>query len=225
MGGVTHPYWPVLDLRLSIGDLELSPMTEADLAPLADLLPDDVELDPAATTYAGLTPPLTDPAARGTVLHQAYWKAYGTWSPDAWRLRLVVRRQRVARSGGDIIGVQELEGNDFARLRTLDSSSFLVASARGQGLGRQMRQAVLALGFGPLGAQAAVTEAWHDNHASLGVSRALGYLPNGESLHRRADGTDMMIHLRLTRADWLASGRADAVEISGVEPALPYFGV
>ena len=216
---MTHPYWPVLDVRLRIGDLELSPMTEADLAPLADLLPDDLEQDPAATTYAGLTHPLSDRVARGTVVHQAYWRAYGTWSAEAWRLNFVVRH------GGAIIGVQELEGNDFARLRTLDSSSFLLTAVRGQGLGRQMRQAVLALGFGPLGAQAAVTEAWHDNHASLGVSRALGYRPNGEALHRRDDGTDTMVHLRLTRADWLASGRADAVEISGVEPALTYFGV
>jgi RimJ/RimL family protein N-acetyltransferase len=219
MGRVTNKYWPVLDIRLGIGDLELSPMTEADLGPLADLLPDDLELDPAATTYAGQTALLTDRIARGTVVHQGYWKAYGTWSPEAWRLSFVVRQ------GGAFIGVQELEGNDFARLRTLDSSSFLVVAARGQGLGQQMRQAVLALGFGPLGAQAAVTEAWHDNHASLGVSRALGYLPNGEALHRRGDGTDTMVHLRLTRADWVASGRADAVEISGVERALPYFGV
>ena len=219
MGRVTHPYWPVLDIRLRVGDLELSPMTEADLAPLADLLPDDLELDPAATTYTGLTAPLTDRVARGTVLHQGYWKAYGTWSPEAWRLSFVVRQ------GDAVIGVQELEGNDFARLRTLDSSSFLVVASRGHGLGRQMRQAVLALGFGPLGAQAAVTEAWHDNHASLGVSRALGYLPNGEALHRRDDGTDTMVHLRLTRADWLASGRADAVEIIGAEPALAYFGL
>ena len=219
MSGVTHPYWPVLDVRLRVGALELSPMTEADLAPLADRLPDDLELNPAATTYAGQTAPLTDRIARGTAVHQGYWKAYGTWSPEAWRLSFVVRQ------GGAIIGVQELEGNDFARLRTLDSSSFLVVAARGQGLGRQMRQAVLALGFGPLVAQAAVTEAWHDNHASLGVSRALGYLPNGQALQRRDDGTDTMLHLRLTRADWLASGRAGAVEISGVEPALPYFGL
>jgi hypothetical protein len=53
-----------------------------------------------------------------------------------------------------------------------------------------MRRAVLALTFGPLQARAAIAEAWHDNHASQGVSRALGYRPNGESLHRRGDGVD-----------------------------------
>jgi RimJ/RimL family protein N-acetyltransferase len=212
---VTSPYWPVLDIRLRSSDLELRPMTEADQPAIVALLPDDVELDPAATTYPGQDPM----TARGTVVHQTYWKYYGSWSPEAWRLNFVVLSQ------GELVGVQELEGNDFARLRTLDTSSFLMPSARGLGIGKAMRRAVLALGFGPLDAQAAVTEAWHDNSASLGVSRALGYRPNGEALHRRGDGVDTMVHLRLTRTDWLASGLGAAVELVGVEPALPFFGL
>jgi RimJ/RimL family protein N-acetyltransferase len=211
---VTHPYWPVLDIRLATPRVRLRPMTEADQGELAELLPDDVELDPAATSYPGRE----GRPGRGTVLHQGYWKSYGTWSPEAWRLNFVVT------SGGAVVGVQELEGNDFARLRTLDSSSFLVAGARGQGLGKEMRRAVLALGFGPLGAEAAVTEAWQDNLASLGVSRSLGYRPNGEALHRRGDSVDTMVHLRLTRADWLAGGLATGVEVAGYEAALPFFG-
>jgi RimJ/RimL family protein N-acetyltransferase len=128
-------------------------------------------------------------------------------------------------AAGEILGVQELEGNDFPALRTVDSSSFLVRSARGRGYGKQMRAAVLALAFGPLHAQAAITSAWHDNHASLGVSRALGYRPNGESLHARADGADVMVHMRLQRADWLASGAGDHVQISGFEACRPLFGL
>ena len=88
-----------------------------------------------------------------------------------------------------------------------------------------MRRAVLALAFGPLAAEAAVSSAWQDNHASLAVSRALGYRPNGESRHRRDDGVDTMRYLRLTRADWLAGDGAAGVRIEGAEPCLPYFGV
>lgn len=212
---MTNAYWPVLDIRLRAAGLELAPMTEADLPELTRLLPDDLELDPAATTYPGQPMAI----ARGTVIHQTYWRHYGCWSAEAWRLNFVVR------SHGEVLGVQELEGNDFGRLRTLDTSSWLVTAARGRGIGKAMRRAVLALGFGPLGAEAAVTEAWHDNHASLGVSRSLGYQPNGEGLHRRDDGVDTMVHLRLTRADWLSSGQAEGVEITGVEGALAYFGV
>jgi len=212
---MTHRYWPLFDLRLVSPDLDLRAMTEADLAPIADLLPDDVELDPAAQTYD-----VHDArTGRGMVSHQGYWQGYGTWRPGAWRLPFVVR------AAGEIVGVQELEGNDFPALRTVDSSSFLVLAARGRGYGKQMRGAVLALAFGPLQAQAAITSAWHDNHASLGVSRALGYRPNGESLQARGDRADVMKHMRLLRADWLASGLASQVRISGFEDCWPLFGL
>lgn len=212
---MTHRYWPLFDLRLRTAGLELRPMTEADLAQLADELPDDLEQDPAATTYD-----VADARVRrGIVVHQSYWKYYGSWRPEAWRLNFVVHH------GGRLIGVQELEGNDFLALRTVDTSSHLVADARGRGLGKAMRAAVLALAFGPLDAEVAITSAWHDNHASLGVSRALGYRPNGETFDRRGDGRDTMVHLRMVRADWVASGAADTVSISGFEECQHLFGI
>lgn len=212
---MAHPYWPVFGLRLSVADLELRPMTEADLLPLAELLPDDVELDPAATRY----PELSEAVNRRVIGFQHYWKSYGNWRPERWRLPFCVR------AGGERVGVQELEAEDFAALRTVYSSSHLIGSARGRGIGRQMRRAVLALAFGPLVAEGAVSWAWHDNHASLAVSRALGYLPNGESRHRRDSGVDTMVYRRLSRSDWLAAGGGVGVEIDGVEPCLPYFGL
>jgi RimJ/RimL family protein N-acetyltransferase len=214
---MTHPYWPLFDLRLRTGDLELRPMTEADLTQLADELPSDLEQDPAATAYD-----VADPhVGRGIVVHQSYWKYYGTWRPEAWRLNFVVRQ------GDTMIGVQELEGNDFLTVRTVDTSSYLIADVRGQGLGKRMRAAVLALAFGPLEAAAAITSAWHDNHASLGVSRALGYEDNGVSRMQRegTESADVLTHLMLTRAAWLASGLGDGVEIDGFEPCRPIFGL
>lgn len=206
--------WPLFGLRLSVGELTLRPFTEADLEPLADALPDDVELNPDATRYD-----IDDDAGRRTVIHQDYWRAMGTWTPSSWRLNFVVRR------GDEFVGAQEIEGNDFPMLRTIDTASFLVRDARGQGVGKLMRRAVLSLGFGPLGAQYAVTSAWPDNLASLGVSRSLGYLPNGLQRHRRGDGVDDLVHLRLPRAAWLASGLSDGVHIDGFEACRPYFGL
>jgi RimJ/RimL family protein N-acetyltransferase len=212
---MTHRYWPLFDLRLASPDLTLRPMAEADLAAVAGLLPDDLEQDPAATTFA-----IGDERiSRGIVSCQHYWKAYGLWHPGAWRLNFVVS------AAGHIIGVQELEGNDFPVLRTIDTSSFLVPPARGRGYGKQMRGAALALAFGPLQARAAITSAWHDNHASLGVSRALGYQPNGESLHAHGERVDVMVHMRLQRADWLARGSAGRFQISGFEACRPLFGL
>jgi RimJ/RimL family protein N-acetyltransferase len=212
---VTNRYWPLFDLRLASPDLALRPMTEADLTELADLLPDDVEQDPLAATFAiG-----EQRTRRGLVSHQSYWKALGTWRPEHWALSFVVS------AAGQFIGVQELEGSDFPVLRTVDTSSFLITAARGRGYGKQMRRAVLALAFGPMQAQAAITSAWHDNHASLGVSRALGYLPNGEMLHAHPGRVDILLHLRLRRADWLASGFGDDIQVSGFEPCRPLFGL
>ena len=213
---MAYRYWPLFDLRLSTPDLTLRPMTEADLAALADLLPADVEMDPAQYAYASEDPRLS----RGIQAHQAYWRAYGTWCPRAWRLGFVVRSP-----AGEILGFQELEGNDFLSVRTVDSSSFLIPAARGRGYGKRMRTAVLALAFGPLEAEAAITSAWHDNHASLGVSRALGYRPNGESLHSHPGRVDVMKHMRLLRADWLASGLGADVEIAGFGLCRPLFGL
>lgn len=210
---MTHTYWPLLDLRITSGDLVLAPLTEADLGEVVAVMPDDVELNPSATTYA-----VDGRTQRGVVVHQEYWRYYGTWSPTEWRLNFAVRRD------GELLGVQELEGNDFPTLRTVDTSSWLVAATRGTGVGKRMRRAVLALAFGPLGARAAVTSAWHDNHASLGVSRSIGYRPNGESFLARGDGVDTLVHLRMTRAQWLETGSPD-VTIEGFEPCRPFFGM
>jgi hypothetical protein len=90
---VTHPYWPLFDLRLSTLDLELRPMTEADQLAVSDLLPDDVELDPAAASY-----PVDERLGRRIVVHQTYWRAYGRWRPESWRLNFAVL------AGGELIG-------------------------------------------------------------------------------------------------------------------------
>ncbi len=88
-----------------------------------------------------------------------------------------------------------------------------------------MRRAVLALAFGPLGAREAITSAWHDNVASLGVSRAIGYRDNGVSTEVRGDQLDTMVHLRMTAADWEATRAGDDVVIEGFEPCRPYVGL
>ncbi|MFC3806320.1 GNAT family N-acetyltransferase [Terrabacter sp. GCM10012305] len=200
-------------IHLRTADLDLRVMTESELGVLAAALPDDVELNPHATRYAGLD----DRANRRAVLAQGYWRALGLWSTDDWALPFVVR------SRGELVGVQWLEGPDWRADRTVDSSSWLVTSARGRGLGKQMRAAVLALAFGPLGAEAAVSSAVVDNASSLGVSRALGYRDTHRSVLEHSGET--LQHVRLDRAMWVGSGQAHGVVVDGVAPALPLFGV
>jgi RimJ/RimL family protein N-acetyltransferase len=182
--------WPLHGIRLRTADLDLQVMTEADLPTLWSVLPDDVGMNPHATTYAGLD----GRANRSAIIAQAYWRALGLWSPDDWALPFVVR------AGGEVVGAQWLEGPDWRADRTVDSSSWLVAPARGRGLGKQMRAAVLALAFGPLRADAAVSSAVVDNQSSLGVSRALGYRDTHRSVLEHSGET--LQHVRLGRVTW-----------------------
>lgn len=209
--------WPVSGLRIVTQDLLLRPMTEADLRDVADNLPDDVTLDPSLRRF----PTLTTLAARRTAVHQGYWRSLGTWTTDEWQLPFVVVL------ADQIIGVQTLEGARFQATRTVDSASHLAVAARGRGLGRQMRRGILALAFGHLGAARAVTSAWHHNHASLGVSRRLGYRVTGQT-DEPSDtrpGTDTMLHLELSRSDWESGDLADGVEVRGFAGCEPYFGL
>lgn len=210
-----HPYWPLFDLRLTTPDLSLRPLAEADLARLAEITPDDLEQNPAATRFDGLP----DEVNVGVMAFQGYWSAYGSWTVASWRLPFGVFHD------GDLIGTQTLEGDDFVRLREVDSASFLIKAMRGRGFGKEMRWAVLAFAFEALGAERAITSAWHDNVASLGVSRALGYVPNGEARHARGEGVDRMEHLALSRDTWIARGQAAGIRIEGFEPCRPLFGL
>jgi RimJ/RimL family protein N-acetyltransferase len=209
----TGDVWPLHGIRLRTADLDLQVMTEADLPRLARLMPDDLELNPHATRYAGFD----EPANRRAVLAQGYWRALGMWSPEDWALPFV------ARSGGEPVGVQWLEGPDWTSDRTVDSSSWLVAPARGRGLGKQMRAAVLALAFGRLGAAAAISSAVLGNGGSLGVSRALGYRDTHRSVLEHSGET--LQHVRLEASAWSASGLAHGVVVDGVAEALPLFGL
>jgi len=215
--------WAVTGLRLRTGDLTLRPVVEADLDALGALLSPDVELDPSIPQPFGLEPT----GARSVVVRQEYWRRLGAWTPGGWILDLVVLR------GTELLGTQTLEARDFAVLRTVETASWLTTDARGQGIGKAMRTAVLALAFDGLGADVAETEAWADNAASIGVSRALGYELNGTTRHIRVGGPGHpdpgaaargdMPRLRLDANGWRSSARP-AVEISGLDACRAWFG-
>ena len=210
-------HWPLSGLRLQTPELRLRPTTEFDLPAVVAALSNDITTNPHLPRFPGLT---VD-AGRAVSAYQSYWQSVGNWSIDSWRLDLVIE------AGDRIVGVQSLEGEDFLTLRTVDSASYLASDVRGRGWGKQARSAVLAFAFDFLEAEFAITSAWQDNGASLGVSRSLGYQPNGESRHRsdRDGQAATMVHLRLSRTDWDASDRSASVQISGFERCRPFFGL
>jgi RimJ/RimL family protein N-acetyltransferase len=211
--------WPFFELRIACGEVLLRGVTDGDLEILADVVPDDLELDPAHEPFASLAPE----ADRRRQLVGDVWRHRGTWSPDAWCLDLAVE------VGGRVVGVQALEAERFPLLRTVDSFSWLASDVRGRGLATLMRAGVLALAFDHLDAQVAVSSARTDNPASLAVSYRLGYADNGVSRTNTPTGPFDLQHVRLTRETWHASDASEAsgraVEISGVEACLPWFAL
>jgi RimJ/RimL family protein N-acetyltransferase len=208
------PGWPLFGLRLRCRGVELRLAREGDLRPLAELMPADVEHDPHAELLGGLD----REANRRRLLYQTYWRSLGTWSPSSWYLDFAVT------SDGALVGMQSLEADQFPVLRTVDTASWLATAARGRGIGVAMRMAVLGLAFDNLGAEAAITAAVSTNAASLGVSRRIGYQPNGLSFSDSEQGRIELTHLRLTAGAWRASGLGGEVSVRGLEPGRPWFG-
>ena len=209
----SNPDWPLFALRLTSGDLELRPLCEIDLSAVAAVLPDDSEHDPRSPLWDHL-----DPAAnRRRLLYQNYWRDVATWSPENWHLTLHVS------DPGGFVGIQALEAENFAQLRTVDSFSWVVPSSRGRGVGRAMRTAVLSLAFDHLGAQFAVTSARENNVSSLAVSRRLGYVDNGVSRTLSPSGPATLHHLRLNRDQWRGTGASSTVGVTGLENCRHFF--
>jgi RimJ/RimL family protein N-acetyltransferase len=99
-----------------------------------------------------------------------------------------------------------------------------VQRAHGRGVGKEMRAAVLHLAFAELDAVEAYTDAFEDNPASLGVTRALGYEPNGTNLHEREGASVRALEFVLTRTNWESHGRDD-IDVVGLAECRPLLGV
>src|SRR5271165_420464 len=205
MSNMDH-WWPLAGLRLRTQRLELRLPTERDLDELASLAARGVH-DPEVQPFAF---PWTDapPAdrARGTL--QYHWSRRAAWQPEKWSLDLVVVRD------GEVVGTQGVGATDFAILREVSTGSWLGQVHQGQGIGTEMRAAVLHLAFAGLGACYATSGAFTDNVASQGVSRKLGYVDDGIERHVRRGKAATVLRLRLDRETWQAT-RTVPVEIYG----------
>jgi RimJ/RimL family protein N-acetyltransferase len=213
---VTHPTWPLFDLRLRTGDLELRLPTEDDLVALnavarAGIHPPD-EM-PFAVPWTDLPSPAFERSA-----YQVHIGTRASWRPDNWVLPLGVW------ADGVLAGVQDLSARDFPALRTVITGSWLGQAFQGRGIGRLMRQAVLALAFDHLGAEVAESEALLTNPASSRVSEAVGYGPNGTGRLAPRGIPGETRKFRLTLEGWRSRERP-VVEVEGLELCRELFGV
>ena len=146
-----------------------------------------------------------------------HWGNRSTWSPDAWELGLA------ASLDGRLVGMQGMHARSFAVHRTIGTGSWLGRATQGRGYGTEMRSAVLSLAFDGLDARVAETEAFLDIHASLGVTRTLGYAENGLGSLAPEGVPRVTQRFRMTVDDWRARPRP-AVTIEGLDACRELFG-
>ncbi len=213
---MAHPYWPLFDLRVRTPRLELRAPSDDDAVALASLAAEGIH-DPASTPFSIPWTDQTSPQLERGAL-QFIWRSRAEWTPEKWHLPLAVCFE------GQPIGVQGVGGEQFVSVRSVETGSWLGQRFQGRGFGREMRAAVLHLAFAGLGAERAVSGAWHDNHPSIRVSRALGYEDNGEDVMLRRKEADRQLRFLMRRARWEATARTD-ISIEQLEPCLDLFGL
>jgi RimJ/RimL family protein N-acetyltransferase len=193
---------PRLELRLPSGD-ELEEFFEVAAAGIHP--PDDM---PFAFAW-------TDTLEHDAFVefHRTWWR---DWAPERWGCHFVTFLD------GCVIGTQAVEARDFPRERTVGTGSWLGRAFQAKGYGTEQRAAVLEFAFRGLGANVAITGAVVTNRASQRISEKLGYMVTGMSEVSPRGEPIPHYDYRLERADWRCP---IPVEIEGLEPALPLFGV
>lgn len=209
-------YWPIFGLRLATPRLVLTPLQDADLPQMCEAILAGIH-DPTTMPFLF---PWTDAPPEEIIPNalRFHWSARGSTSPDNWSVPFIVRLR------GELVGMQDLRSRDFVVTRTVSTGSWLGRRFQGQGIGTEMRSAVIQFAFDHLKADRADSGAFTDNPQSLAVSRKLGYRPDGTVVRQRRPG-ERAVEQRMTvdrttfvRPDWM-------VQIRGLAGCLPYFGL
>lgn len=215
---MSHPYWPLFDLEVRTPRITMRYVDDEIATALATLAAAGIH-DPGWMPFGvpwtrGESPFLE----RGAM--QFYWRCRVETSPETWTLNFGVFVD------GELVGTSGLMATDFPRMRQFETGSWLGREFQGRGIGKEMRLATLTVGFVGLGAEWALTGAWHDNGPSLGVTRALGYTEQGHRRMLRDDrAPDRMVGFEMPRAHFDEHVRRDDVGLIGVEAVREQLGV
>ncbi len=214
---MTQSNWPLYGLRVKSPRVELRYVDEELGAKLADLAMNGIH----DSGYMPFAVPWTDaePDALWQNTMKYYWQCRAETELRHWDLAFGVIAE------GAIIGCTTLSADDFPIMRQFETGSWLGRAYQGRGLGRELREAALHLGFVGLGATLATTSAFGDNAPSLGVTRSLGYSANGVSRKIRRGEPASSLLFKLTSEDWAVRLRRDDITIEGIGSCLPFLGL
>lgn len=208
--------WPLYDLRVRTGELELRYPTEAELPAFADII--ESGLHSKTEMPFGLAWTDSPTAQRNRESYQWWMGSRARWSVENWVLTLGVWERDVA------VGFQDVRADQFLTFRTVHTGSWLGMPFQGRGIGKQMRQAVLGLAFDHLGARVAETSAFLDNHASNHVSLGVGYERNGLGELAPHGVPRPTQNFRMTLDGWRSRERPE-ISVDGLDSCRHLFGL
>ncbi|MGH3640795.1 MAG: GNAT family N-acetyltransferase [Mycobacterium sp.] len=214
---MTAAIWPVFDLLVSTPRLSLRYVTDDLAGQLADLAArgiHDPDTMPFSEPWTDVPPPELQ---RNAVRY--FWRCRADTTSEHWTLNLAVHDR-----DGTLLGVCTLNAEGFPISRTATTGSWIGRQFQGHGLGQEMRQAALHLIFAGLDGETATTRAWHDNIASLRVTRSLPYTQQGAIEEQRRDRPDTMLAFAMTRQQWQNIHRTD-IQLAGVGPVRELLGI
>ena len=210
-------YWPPFGLTITTPRLTLRVGRDHDFPAILELIERGVH----APDVMPFDRPWTDgPRSRRDPNSLRYWWTSRTdISPESWALDFFVF------ADGRPIGAQGVVGRNFVTLREGTTGSWLGLEFHGRGYGSEMRAAVLHFGFECLGATAMLSAAFVSNAASIGVSRKLGYEPDGFATKAPRGEPVPSQRLRLTRERWLEHRRLTDITVTGFDALRPMIGL
>ncbi len=214
---MVHPYWPMFDIEVRTPRLTLVAVTDdhaVELAALAAAGIHDPSCAPFVVPWTDLEPPELE---RGVL--RFHWRNRAETSASVWRVPFAVEVD------GRVVGSVDLAATDYPALRQFETGSWLGREFQAQGLGTELRVAALTFGFLGLDAEFATTGAWHDNAPSLGVTRSLGYEPEGSRRAVRRGRPDTLLAFRMSRQHFLSHLRRDDIEFVGDAGARDLLGI
>jgi RimJ/RimL family protein N-acetyltransferase len=205
---------PLYELRLRTPRLELRLGTRDELVEVHELArhgihpPDEMPFENPWTDHSDDE----DFVEQCVAFHES---ALRDWRPSRWSFNPLVF------FAGQPIGSQSMRAENFPTRREVDTGSWLGQAFQRQGIGTEMRTALLELAFRHLGAEAALSGSILGNESSKRVSEKLGYSVVGTSTIAPRGEPVEKYDFRLERNDWQP---AFAVEIEGADACLPLFG-
>jgi RimJ/RimL family protein N-acetyltransferase len=205
-----HPYWPLFDLEVHTPRLTLRYIDDALGVELAGVAARGVH-DPSWTPFMT---PWTDHGSPDLERNafRFWWRSRAESTPEKWNINLAVI------ADGTVVGASGLMAEHFGVLRSFETGSWLGREFQGRGLGRELREATLHLGFAGLDAAFATTGAFADNAPSLAITRALGYEAEGHRRVVRRGEVGEILGFRMSRHHW-ETIRRDDITVAGIDGA------